>query len=1403
MAGKDYFIGLDCGTNSVGWAVTDEDYHLLRAKGKTLWGSRLFDEAETAADRRVHRSVRRRGHRAHARLKLLEELFAPEMVKVDPNFYLHLRKSALLSEDRPTKIQQQKYTLFNEMDFTDKDYYKTFPTIWHLRNAIIKGSAPKTKMCNGSHFDLRLYFLAIHHILKNRGHFLIEGSMRNGNADFSMLFDDFRNSAENFGFRLTDSVTEKVESIIKDKRKNKLDKKKELQELVFSEGGEAEDDLVGRQKELCGLLIGSKITPQKIFTSEPSEDAMKFSFDDGNFEDKEPEIEQDLGDSARLDLILAAKRIYDYGVLSNLLGKNESISAAMVANYDQHEQDLRDCKELLKNNSEAYAKIFKSDDPVSSYNAYVGKARTSDKNGRQKTVSRLAQPDFNKVIKNAFDDLSTDIQSTAKFQELYARAERGELFPKQRGQAKGTIPQQLHHNELRQILDRLEDDYPIFGKVERTEDDSCNTISKKIERIHDFRIPYYCGPLVKRKLDKDNRPVAGGKSEFSWADEEIKELIYPWNFKKLVDLNSRASNFIRRMTNQCTYLIGEDVLPKASFLYQKYMVLNELNNLKINGRRIEDVELKQKIFERGFVSGELTGNITLKVLKKYLIQESFIRQEDELTGTSEMKTLPKLSTHLSFRKVLGEDYQKRYSMKALEAAVNYITILGEERKMLAVKLQELLSCSEDEAKKLSKLSLKDWGNFSSAFLNGIRTSVNGVEMTILEALENTNCNLMELLGAEVGFQVAVDEFNEPKKSKNTRITYQDVQNLYCSPAVKRTVWQTLKIVDELVKVKKATPKKIFLEVTRGEDKDSPKGNYKLSRKSQLKELYHAINKRGEYNDLLEKLEGFEDRDLQSKKLYLYFTQLGRCAYSGKPINLEELNNSELYDIDHIYPRSKTKDDSITKNLVLVRAELNREKTNTYPISADIRSRMQGFWGMLRGHGLITVEKYNRLTRANPLTAEELGDFVARQIVETSQSIKAIRDLLQRAYPDTQVVMSKASQVSDFRHWFSKTQYDKYSQKLVHEAKPEFIKVRAINDLHHAKDAYLNIVVGNAIHETFTSDPFKWIRKQEDCQATWSLNPWVLWRDAPRNSLAMKGWNYAETIKIVSDTMKRNDILWTRMSYVESGAISDLQLVGKADSSAGILPTKKGMDPKKYGGYNSVKGAHFALIECKDKKGETVRRCVVIPQIFSANINKYVKRIFTESRVIISTIGYKSLMRLNGFPVHLSRKGNEGQLGFYHAIQAIFSADACGYIKRIEKAIEKDRELNGKYQLREQYDKITKADNEKLLDVFFDKLEAYRKMPLLASKIDEIIAHREDFCKLGEKEQVTVLHNFLNIFTCGPTTADLSRFVPKASVLGRCVANDNILKYDSALLIHQSPTGLFKKVVDLKTCKPEK
>lgn len=88
----DYYLGLDIGTNSIGWAVTDKNYKLQKLNGKTLWGIRLFEEAVPAQERRLHRNARRRQQRRVERIKLLQELFAEAIAEKDPGFFCGWQK---------------------------------------------------------------------------------------------------------------------------------------------------------------------------------------------------------------------------------------------------------------------------------------------------------------------------------------------------------------------------------------------------------------------------------------------------------------------------------------------------------------------------------------------------------------------------------------------------------------------------------------------------------------------------------------------------------------------------------------------------------------------------------------------------------------------------------------------------------------------------------------------------------------------------------------------------------------------------------------------------------------------------------------------------------------------------------------------------------------------------------------------------------------------------------------------------------------------------------------------------------------------------------------------------------------------------------------------------------------
>ena len=166
---KKFYLGLDIGTASVGWALTDENYELVHLRGKSAWGVHLFEEAKTAEKRRLFRSARRRKARTKRRINLLQELFSEEIAKIDPLFFIRLNNSTFFADDKDTALLGKKDTLFSDRNFTDKDFHKLYKTIYHLQKELIDDKNTK--------FDIRFIYLALHHLIKYRGHFYLEESL--------------------------------------------------------------------------------------------------------------------------------------------------------------------------------------------------------------------------------------------------------------------------------------------------------------------------------------------------------------------------------------------------------------------------------------------------------------------------------------------------------------------------------------------------------------------------------------------------------------------------------------------------------------------------------------------------------------------------------------------------------------------------------------------------------------------------------------------------------------------------------------------------------------------------------------------------------------------------------------------------------------------------------------------------------------------------------------------------------------------------------------------------------------------------------------------------------------------------------------------------------------------------
>lgn len=1350
---SNYFLGLDIGTGSVGWAITNEKYELLKINRKLSWGSLLFNTANGAQDRRNFRCSRRRIGRIKERIKLLQDLFENEIEKVDKGFYLRLKESRYVYEDKRDdkgKKPELPYSLFVDENYKDDDYHKDYPTIYHLRYSLIT---------ENKKFDIRLVYLAIEHIIKHRGHFLSNVDVEDvaSNKQFKNLFDEFlKNINERYEDALVEiknSEYESIKNILTNRDYTKSKKSEEIIKIFNCKNKSI--------KELVKIMIGMTGNIKIIFNDkEIDDDSKKICFDSVNYEDEEEKFITLLGDD--YELIATTKSIYNWSKLSEILvgSKSGYISEAKKNLYEKHKKELKDLKDVVKeyipNN---YKKIFgiQTAKKEKNYSAYIGMVK---KNGVKIPIEDGAnKEEFYKFLNENVIKKLEEINDE-RIEYIKEEIEKGTYLLKQRTNDNSVIPYQVHEAELLKILDNASNYYSFLNVNDK--DGIC--IKDKIHSIMTFRIPYYVGPLNPYHNDK--------KNGHAWIVKKEEGKIYPWNFDNKVDIEASATKFIEKMVNKCSYLKQANVLPKRSLTYEKFMVLNELNNLKIKGEPIS-VSLKQDIYHNLF---EKHNKITIKKLINFLKIEGYyndINTEDISGIDGEFKN--GLVSYLAFKELFTNC---KLTEEEKEDIIKDITIFGADENLLKKRLYRKYPGYENSINKLIKKIKSDlWGRLSKEFLQGENLAIEvpgeGKVGTIMYKMWNTNYNLMQLLSKDFPYIDMINKINGVEKIE--QIKYDIVENLYVSPAVKRQIWKSVQVIKEIKKIMGKPPKRIFVEMAR-EKQESKRS---ITRKDKLMALYNNIKK--EQSELFIQLQNTTNNKLRRDKLYLYYTQMGKCAYTGKDIPLDELmKENSAYDIDHIYPQSKTADDSLD-NRVLVYKPVNQQKNDVYPLDISIRNKMGAIWKAWMHKGLISKEKFNRLTGTAELTREQLMGFVNRQLVETRQSTKAVTEILRKIMPkETEIVFVKAGNVSRFRNDFG------------------ILKVREMNDMHHAKDAYLNIVVGNSYHLYFTKDIRKFFMKN-GIYRTYNLVRMFDKKDIIyKDECAWKSGNTG-TICVVKNMIKNNRVLITRQVYEQSGQLFNVLPLKKSKGQIPLKSDGRLNDINKYGGYNSATIAYFILIQGRNKKNKEIKYIVPIPLIYK---NKYEQddewavnfiklqlgdKIKFE-KVLRKKILIQTLFIYKGFKMRLAGKSSSSLI-FHNANQVIFDNKIEKNLKEIFKfqkdlKEKKDATINEKSGL-------NKKVMEEMYECFIEKLKNTIYKNVYCGAIETIEKGMPIFKNLIIEDQAKALVEIFKLFQC---TADLPNFsLIGGKKMGAIRYSMNVTDKEEIAIIDQSVTGLYEKI----------
>lgn len=1367
MSNKSYSIGLDIGTNSVGWAVITDDYKVPSKKMKVLGntdkhfikknliGALLFDEGTTAEDRRLKRTARRRYTRRKNRLRYLQEIFSEEMSKVDSSFFHRLDDSFLVPEDK----RGSKYPIFATLA-EEKEYHKNFPTIYHLRKQLAD-SKEKT--------DLRLIYLALAHMIKYRGHFLYEESFDIKNNDIKKIFSEFISIYDNtFEGSSLSGQNAQVEAIFTDKISKSAKRERILKLFAYEKP-------TGLFSEFLKLIVGNQAEFKKHFDLEEKA-PLQFSKDTYD-EDLENLLGQ-IGDGVA-DLFLVAKKLYDAILLSGILTVTDPstkapLSASMIERYENHQKDLVALKQFIQNNlQEKYDEVF-SDQSKDGYAGYI--------NGK------TTQEAFYKYIKN----LLSKFEGADYFLD---KIEREDFLRKQRTFDNGSIPHQIHLQEMNAIIRRQGEHYPFLQENK-----------EKIEKILTFRIPYYVGPLAR------------GNRNFAWLTRNSDQAIRPWNFEEIVDQASSAEEFINKMTNYDLYLPEEKVLPKHSLLYETFAVYNELTKVKFIAEGLRDYQFfdsgqKKQIVNQLFKEKR-------KVTEKDIIQ--YLHNVDGYDGI-ELKGIEKqfnasLSTYHDLLKIIKDkafmDDAKNEAI--LENIIHTLTIF-EDREMIKQRLAQYDSLFDEKViKALTRRHYTGWGKFSAKLINGISDKQTG--NTILDYLIDdgySNRNFMQLINDDgLSFKEIIQKAQVFGKTNDVK---QVVHELPGSPAIKKGILQSIKIVDELVKVMGHAPESIVIEMAR-ENQTTARG--KKNSQQRYKRIEDSLkNLASGLDSNILKENPTDNVQLQNDRLFLYYLQNGRDMYTGKPIEINQLSN---YDIDHIIPQAFIKDDSLD-NRVLTSSKDNRGKSDNVP-SLEVVEKMKAFWQQLLDSKLISERKFNNLTKAERerggLNELDKVGFIKRQLVETRQITKHVAQILDTRFNkevtekdkknrNVKIITLKSNLVSNFRKEFG------------------LYKVREINDYHHAHDAYLNAVVAKAILKKYpklepefvygeyqkydlkryisrSKDP-KDIEKATEKYFFYSnlLNFFkeeVQYADGTitkRENIEYSkdtgeiAWNKEKDFATVKKVLSLPQVNIVKKREVQTGGFSKESILPKGNSDK-LIPRKTKdilWETTKYGGFDSPVIAYSILLIADIEKGKS-KELKTVKTLVGITIME--KAAFEENPItFLENKGYHNVRKENIlclpkyslFELENGRrrllasakelqKGNEIVLPVYlttllYHSKNLHKLDEPGHLEYIQKHRNEFKDLLNLVSEFSQKYILADANLEKIQNLYAD----------------------------NEQADIEILANsFINLLTFTTLGAPAAfKFFGKDIDRKRYTTVSEIL---NATLIHQSITGLYETRIDL-------
>lgn len=213
---------------------------------------------------------------------------------------------------------------------------------------------------------------------------------------------------------------------------------------------------------------------------------------------------------------------------------------------------------------------------------------------------------------------------------------------------------------------------------------------------------------------------------------------------------------------------------------------------------------------------------------------------------------------------------------------------------------------------------------------------------------------------------------------------QEMQDI-TSPVVRRSIAQTIKVVNGIVRMMDHSPVFAKIELAREMAKDFTERHEMMQSMEENAARNERLMKR-----LKEEFHVTQPTGLDLVKLKLFEEQMGKCAYTLKTLEIIRLFEKGYAEIDHIIPYSISFDDSYN-NKVLVTAKANRDKGNRLPLEYLQGEEKERFIVYTQNAPYRGNKKRNLLKKT--ITKEDERQFKERNLQDTKHMSRFLYNYL--------------------------------------------------------------------------------------------------------------------------------------------------------------------------------------------------------------------------------------------------------------------------------------------------------------------------------------------------------------------------------------------------------------------------